>query len=320
MSRPTDERPAVTADHEDARYDMRRLGVLWLAYAAAARHLVRLLPPVLLIFPPLVLLAVPALLLVVDESSMAVVNGSFALIGPPGPPVLVWSAAVLVASTAGLVVALPATVLLAAGRLTGKHVSTSDALRITVRRLPAMAALLLRSAVVVAAIMAVWYALFVGMRAQIAAYVVMTVLLLLAMPCLLAVAVVMLEGRSATGPILRAYRLAGGATWGSAFTLAFGVVLFPWLATQAVSWAAAGSPLLRAGAASVVALVGVPFQATVIARLFLHRLTERGRPPSSTRSWTACPGARRAPSGPCRSSPGCCCPACCTAAPYSSIR
>ncbi|MEV5895962.1 hypothetical protein [Nonomuraea fuscirosea] len=277
---------------------MRRTGVLWLAYAAAARHLVRLLPPALLVFPPLVLLAVPALLLVVDESSMAVVNGSLALIGPPGPPVLVWAAAVLVASVAGQVVALPATVLLAAGRLTGRSVSASDALRITVRRLPAMAALLLRGAVVVAAITAVWYALFVGMREQVAAYVVMAVLFLLAMPCLLAVAVVVLEGRSATGPILRAYRLAGGATWETAFTLAFGVVLFPVLATQAVSWAAAGTPLLRAGAASVVALVGVPFQATVIARLFLHRLTARGTPAAFGAVVDSLPGSAPRPIRP----------------------
>ncbi|GAA1637485.1 hypothetical protein GCM10009733_038220 [Nonomuraea maheshkhaliensis] len=301
---------AITADqHLDTWDELRRDFVLWRAYGSAGRHLVRLLPPVLLVFPPIGLLAVVAFFFVLDPSSTAIVNESYGLIGPPGTPLLVWSAAVLVVSVAGQAVALPATVLLAAARLAGRHVSASDAMRAAARRLPATALLVLRGGLVVAAVLVGVYVLVVGLDEQVAGYLVMAVLLLLAMPCLLGVAAVVLEdpagarlrtdrpadpvgslGRTnwpmgpvdpfvgtdrPVGPLSRAYRLARGATWGSAFTLAFGVVLFPALITQVVNGVTSGTPLLRAGAVTVVALVLVPFQAMVIARLFLHRLAAK---------------------------------------------
>ncbi|TMR08482.1 hypothetical protein ETD86_47610 [Nonomuraea turkmeniaca] len=81
----------------EARAETRRGGVLWLAYAFAARHLLGLMVPGLPVFLPIGLLAALALASVVDGAA-AVVNGGFQLIGTPGTPVLVWSGAVLVVS------------------------------------------------------------------------------------------------------------------------------------------------------------------------------------------------------------------------------
>ncbi|MEU6721128.1 hypothetical protein ABZ897_57575 [Nonomuraea sp. NPDC046802] len=261
--------------HTHARDRVRRHGVVWLAYAFTARNLLRLLAPTLLVFLPIGLLAVPALFVLVDGSA-AVVNGDFELVGTPEPTLLKWAAAVLLISVAGQAVALPATVVLAAGLLVGKRVAISGAMRAAVRRWPAMAVLVLVGVVAFAAVLAAGLGILMWIGAQVTAYAVMAVLALFAMPCLLAVAPVALEGRSAKGALARAYRLAAGASGATAFTLAFGVVLFPMLASQAVNWGVSGLPIVPAVAGYVPALIAVPFQAAVIARLFLHRLVIKG--------------------------------------------
>ncbi|MEV4578520.1 hypothetical protein AB0K16_35300 [Nonomuraea jabiensis] len=261
--------------HTHARSKVRRRGVVWLAYGFSARNLLRLLAPALLVFLPIGLLAVPVLFVLVDGSA-AVVNGDFELVGRPEPPLLGWAAAVLVVSLAGQAVALPATVVLAAGLLVGKKVSISGALRAAARRWPAMAVLVLVGVVACTAALAAGLGVLGWTGAQGLAYAVMAVLALFAMPCLLAVASVTLEGRPAKHALARAYRLTAGASGATAFTLAFGVVLFPVLAEQAANWAVSGLPIAPAVAGYVLALVAVPFQAAVIARLFLHRLVIKG--------------------------------------------
>ncbi|MEV4013951.1 hypothetical protein AB0J35_25980 [Nonomuraea angiospora] len=261
--------------HTHARNKVRRQGVVWLAYAFTARKLIRLLAPALLVLLPIGLLAVLVLVVLVDGSA-AVVNGDFELVGRPEPPLLEWAAAVLAVSVAGQAVALPATVVLAAGLLVGKNVSISGALRAAARRWRAMAVLVLVGVVAFTAALAAGLGILVWTGAQVTAYAVMAVLALFAMPCLLAVASVALEGRSAKDALARAYRLTAGASGATAFTLAFGVVLFPMLATQAANWAVSGLPIVPAVAGCVLALVAVPFQAAVIARLFLHRLVIKG--------------------------------------------
>ncbi|MBB5784169.1 hypothetical protein [Nonomuraea jabiensis] len=278
MSRLSAEGPAVQDDRRtDAWGELRRDGVIWLAYAFAARHLIGLVVPGLLVFLPLGLIAVSALVVVVNvDGPAAVVNGGFELIGTPGTPLLVWSAAVLVASVAGQMVVLPATVVLAAGRLAGENVSLSGAMRAAARRWPAMLALVLVGAVVIGADTAAGFGLLAWNGAQVPAFAVMALLLLFSLPCLLAVPGVVLKRRSARSALALAYRLTSGAPWATAFTLAFGVVIFPVLAQQAVNVATSGTPIVRIGASWVLALVVVPLQATVIARLFLHRLAARG--------------------------------------------
>lgn len=278
MSRLIGERPkgdVVDDRHTYARNKVRRQGVVWRAYAFTARNLITLLAPALLVFLPIGLLAVTVLVVLVDGSA-AVVNGDFELVGRPEPPLLGWAAAVLVVSVAGQAVALPATVVLAAGLLVGRNVSISGALRAAARRLPAMAVLVLVGVVAFTAALAAGLGILVWIGAQVTAYGVMAVLALFAMPCLLAVAPVALEGRSAKGALARAYRLTAGASGATAFTLAFGVVLFPMLAAQAANRAVSGLPVVPTVAGCVLALVAVPFQAAVIARLFLHRLVVKG--------------------------------------------
>ncbi|MEU8149103.1 hypothetical protein [Nonomuraea sp. NPDC048901] len=274
----TGERPEGDSADErrrHARDELRRGGVVWLAYATAVRHLIRLAVPAAAVFLPIGLLAASALVLLADGSA-AVVNGDFELIGTPDTSLLAWSAAVLVVLGAGQAVALPATVMLATGRLVGKDVSASDAMRAAARRWPAMALLVLVGVLAFTAALVAGLGILMWTGAQVTAYAVMTVLALSAMPCLLAVAPMVLEGRSARGSLARAYRLTAGASWATTLTLAFGVVLLPALAAQAVNWAVSGLPIVPAVAGSVLALVTVPFQAAVIARLFLHRLDIKG--------------------------------------------
>ncbi|MFB4276613.1 hypothetical protein ACBJ59_15080 [Nonomuraea sp. MTCD27] len=272
--------PADTR-HDDAMAAGQRSGVLRPAYATAARHLIRLVAPALLVFVPVGLLSLLGLALVVDGSA-ALVNGAFELIGAPGRPLAVWTAGTLLASLAAQAVVMPATVVLAAGLLAGRPVSTSAALRAAVRCLPAILGLTLLGVVVFAAIVAAGAATLLWDGELLGSFAVMVPLTLLAIPCLLAVPIVALEGRPAGGALKRAYVLAcarghgTGGFWSSAVTLAFGVLVLPALVQQGAQWAASGNQLARGLAGSVLGLVVPAFQATVIARLFLHRLALRG--------------------------------------------
>ncbi|WP_188189439.1 hypothetical protein [Nonomuraea sp. SYSU D8015] len=277
---------------DDAMAAARRTGVVWLAYATAARHLIRLAAPAVLVFLPIALPAMLGLVLVVEESA-ALVNGSFELLGVPARPLLMWTAATMLASLAGQVVVMPATVVLAAGLLTGRPVATSAAMRTAVRRVPAMLGLTLLGATVFALITAAGFGMLTLTDQLLGAFLVMTPLALLAMPCLMAVPAVVLEGRSAWRAIVRAYGLLSRDFWPSVWTLAFGVVLFPAAAQHAAQWAAAGRPLAAGVATSVLGLVAPAFQATVIARLFLHHLAHH-----STRAETEQVVAALPPSGP----------------------
>ncbi|MFC4122060.1 hypothetical protein [Nonomuraea zeae] len=274
MSQLIDENPKDDR-HPHAWNDVRRLGVVWLAYAFTARNLIRLSAPALLVFLPLGLIAASALVMVVDGSA-AVVNGGFELIGSPGAPLLRWSAVVLAAAVAGQMVVLPATTMLAAGRLVGKNVSTLRAMRAAARRWPAMLALVLVGVVVIVADLAVGFGILAWNGAQVPAYAMTVLLLLFSLPCLLAVPGVVLKQRSARSALALAYRLTSYAPWATALTLAFGVVIFPALIQQVLEWATSGNPVLQAGTGFVLGLVAVPFQASVIARLFLHRLALAG--------------------------------------------
>ncbi|MET9249923.1 hypothetical protein [Nonomuraea sp. NPDC003709] len=298
MSRLSAEGPAVRDDRRtDAWAEMRRDGVVWLAYAFAARHLIGLVMPGLLVFLPLGLIAVSALVVIVDGSA-AVVNGGFELIGSPGVPVLAWSGVVLVATVTGQMVVLPATVVLAAGRLAGKNVSVSGAMWAAARRWPAMLALVLVGAVVIGADAAAGFGLLMWTGAQVTAFAVMAFLVLFSLPCLLAVPGVVLKRRSAKGALALAYRLTSDAPWATALTLAFGFVIFPALAQQALNVATSGIPIVRIGVGCVLALVAVPFQATVIARLFLHRLAIAGMTTEFKEIADGLPGSTSRPARP----------------------
>jgi hypothetical protein len=260
--------------HEDVRDEVRRDGVIRPAYAFAARNLIRLLGPALRVFLPIGLLAASALAVLVDGSA-AVVNGDVELVGTPGTPLLVWSAAVLAVSVAGQAVAVSATVVLVTGLLVGRPVSTSGAMRAALRRWPALALLVLVGVLAFAAAMVAWSGVLVWLDAEVMVFAVPAAALFV-MPCLLAVPGVVLEGRSAMGALARAYRLTGGGARVIPFTLAFGVVIYPALVPRAASWAVSGLPIAPVAAGMALALAAVPFQAAVITRMFLRRLVIKG--------------------------------------------
>ncbi|TDD46131.1 hypothetical protein E1286_21800 [Nonomuraea terrae] len=266
--------------HDEAMAAARRAGVVWRAYAGAARHLFRLVVPSLLMFVPMGVLSLAGLATVTDESA-AQVNGEFQLLGEPGWPLLVWTLVALLASLAGQAVVVPATVVLAAGLLTGRPVTTSAAMRATMRRWSPLLSLTLLGALVFVVIAAAGLGMLLWIEHLLGAFLVMVPLALLAMPCLLAVAIVVLEGASAGSALHRAYRLlravgpTNGGLWSGAFTLAFGVLILPAAAQQAVLWGASGNPLAHGVATSVLGLATPAFQGTVIARLLLHRLAIR---------------------------------------------
>lgn len=256
--------------------ELQQDSVVWVAYWFAARHLVRLVVPALLVFLPLGVL-VAAALAVVADGSMVVTGTDFRLVGTPSRDVLVWSAAAMAVSAIGQALALPATVMLATGRLVDQDVTVSSAMRAALRRWPRAIVLALITGVVLAAAVAVAAVVLLRSESQVAGYGVLAVLALLAMPFLLAVAPLVLEDLSVGGAIARAYHLASGAFVASTLTLLSGVMLFP----AAIAWAAeralAAVPGVAFPAVCTLTLMTVPFQATTIARLFLHRIALPGK-------------------------------------------
>ncbi|MGW4412973.1 hypothetical protein ACWEJ6_54065 [Nonomuraea sp. NPDC004702] len=291
----------ITDSHQDIRDRMRRGWVVWSAYLLTARHLIRLVTPSVLVFVPLGLVASLGLVPVVGGSA-TLVNGSFELFHPPVGPLLAWTVVATGLVLAAQVVVLPATVVLAAGLLTGRRVRVSEAMRAAVRRLPAMLGLALLGLLVCAAIAAAGFGLRDGPLPGV--FFMMAVLALIAMPCLLSVAAVTLEGQSPGKAIARGYRLAcavGPTQSGlgsSLFALALGVLVLPVAARQAVEWAASGHLVLGGAATSVLGLVLPAFQATVIARLYLRRLALRGTPAEFDRVVESLPDSGPSPARP----------------------
>lgn len=271
-----DSRGVDTAVEMDAGTLMRlrRDEVLRWSYAAALRNVPQLATPSALVLLPI---GVVALLFVIPPAgdSLVVVDGRPELVGPASVPLLVWGAAVLVAWTAGQVVVFPATVVLAAGALTGRPVSVAAAMRAAARRLPATLALVGVAVVMLAAILAAGFGILTVKEHAFPSIVVMAALALLAVPAVLAVPVVVLEGRSAVRGVGRAYQLAARRFSKSVLTAVFGAWAIPALA----SWAADAAipsipgpamPILLGLAGSVLALVVTPLQAAVITGVFLH--------------------------------------------------
>lgn len=280
-----------TALHEDVeRADtattmtaMRDNWVLWQGLRTAARHLIRLVVPTLVVFLPILALTSAALALVVQEPAR-LVNGTFELFGTPGPALLGWSAATLLVSVAGQTLVLPATVVLATGLLLGRPVTAASAMRMALRRLPALLTLVLIGGAIFLGIVAAGLGLLLATEQLIGAFLVMAPLALLALPCLLAVPVVLFEGLPAGAAIKRGGGLAvevgpyHGGYWRCGFALAFGVLVVPGAVQQGVQWAAAGAPLLQKVLLAALGLTVPAFQATVLARLYLHRLAIRSTP------------------------------------------
>jgi hypothetical protein len=259
---------------------LRRPGVVWWSYLSAGRHLMRLALPGVMVHVPLAILSVLGLALGATVSgSGAVVNGQLQLIGMSDVPLLISTAALMVIGIAGETLVFPATVILAAGHLVGRRVSPVEALRATVGRLRTLLALLAMAVPAYAAAVAAAGGVLLATEWEWAAYLLLVVLALVALPALLAVPGVMLHGCSALGAIGRAYRLIHWREQSSAFALAFGVVVFPAAALWGLRWGLSLLPdplgTLGWGLGFVVLLALTPFQASMVAGQFLHCMAWR---------------------------------------------
>ncbi|MCF6469403.1 hypothetical protein FAF44_13520 [Nonomuraea sp. MG754425] len=257
---------------------VRRTSVLLQSFRWTARQTVRLAAPALLVsLPVAVVVLLAAVPLAGDAGTL--VNGEFALLTPlPGPSVG-WTVALLVVWILSQAVVLPATVLMAAGPMLGRAVPPSVALRTALRRAPAMLAagalMLLEGVAIGAAGLGVAWVTHQDWLS----ILVMAVLAVAAVPCLLAVPALILEGRPGWRALGRGHRLAGGRPAYVGVTLLVGVLGLPALAWQGPDLL---PPLLPDSIAAAVTgvvfavvsvLVGA-FQAVVVVRMFLLLVSE----------------------------------------------
>ncbi|MGI5293102.1 hypothetical protein ACQEVF_58690 [Nonomuraea polychroma] len=254
---------------------MGRFGVLRRGYGNAVRHLVPLLTPGALVLVPLSLLSTLILIIAVNDQ-VIVVNRWPELMDVPVRVLAVWAAEVLVVGLVMAVLVFPAVVIVAAGRLLGRRVPPVAALRAAARRAPAMLALAGLAVLTLAAIAAVAIGVLLATE-QLWMWVVGTLLFLAAMPALLAVPGVVLEGRSPPAAVVRAYRLSARWIHVTVFTLVIGTLALPLLAVRALDWGVDGLTglaltVVSSTAGIVLAFLVTPFQAMVVARQFLHHV------------------------------------------------
>ncbi|WP_106251773.1 hypothetical protein [Nonomuraea fuscirosea] len=253
---------------------LARFGVLRRSYGDAARHLVPLLAPCALVLVPLGLLATPILILALN-GQVIVVDQEPELTAVPAGALAVWAAVVLVTWLVLAVLVFPAVVMIAAGRLLGRRVPPVAALRAAARRAPALLALAGLAVLVLAVAAGAFGVLLV--LGPVWMGIAGTVLVLAAMPALMAVPGVVLEGRSPWAAVVRAYRLSARWMHVTAFTLLIGTVAVPALATWALDRGVDGLTgpaltIVSGTAGFALSLLIVPFQAMLVARQFLYHL------------------------------------------------
>ncbi|MEV4173804.1 hypothetical protein [Nonomuraea sp. NPDC049709] len=268
--------PVTSMEHVER---LRKDGVLFRSYLDAARRLVPFALPGVLVHVPLATLSLLALT-VTAGGSAALVNQRFQLIGTSDAPLLTWTVLLGAVALAGEIVVFPATVVIAAGALVGRHVSLGEALGTTVRRLPSLLVLLLVAATAFGTIWAARAGVLMATGQQWPGNALLVVAAYAAMPGLLAVPGVLMHGCSGLGSIRRAYQLTRLRFLPTALTLAFGVVLVPGAATWALDSGLRQlpGPLATLGwglAGTVLALAMTPFQAALVAREFLHCMAWR---------------------------------------------
>lgn len=263
---------------------IRRTNVLMESCGWTTRQFVRLATPALIVSLPLAMVLLLAALPLVGGAGV-LVDGEFVLATSFSGPLPVWVAVMLVGSALSQAVVLPATVIMAAGAMLGRPVSPSTALRAALRRAPATlvagAILLLEWAAITA--IGVWMAS--GTQALWWPILVMVVLAWAAIPGLLAVPALILEGRTAWRAIGRGYRLATDRRIRAGLRLLIGLLAVPALAQQGLVRLLTLVPEAAVAAVTGVALttLGVlttVFQAVVLARMFLFLLAHHDKEPA----------------------------------------
>ncbi|NRQ39394.1 hypothetical protein HII36_47360 [Nonomuraea sp. NN258] len=274
--------PVEHVEHVDL-VERLRLPVLWRGYASAGRHLPRLVVPGVLVLAPLGLVSLLVLPVALGDEA-ALVDRRLELLWASDAALLTWTFVPVAVALVAQTLVFPATVLMAAGQLTGRPVPPVAALRAAFRRWPAVLALAVVALLVVALLVVAGLG-FVAMPAAGAglprvtgsrglATLLVAGVGLAAMPGLLAVPAVLLHGCSALGAIGRACRLSLVNPARVAFALAAGVVAVPAAAGWALERGLATLPDLTATPVAALAwpmfaLAVTPFQAAVVARQFL---------------------------------------------------
>lgn len=240
---------------------------LVIAYGTAFRHLVPLLVPGLVVSVPLGLVALVIFPFVAGDT-VAVVNGALAFIGPPGTPFLVWATALVVASLPGAVLSMAGTVTMAGGYLQGRPLSVREAMGVAVSRWPALVVMLVALVVAPIAVAAVWVVVADLADSRFLAFAVAALVGFLALPCLLWLPAVVLEGCSAVGGLVRAYSVFLGPAFPVLSRLAVGALVVPGGLYYSVRWAVARLDLPFADVlVGGLGLLFVPFAAAVVATL-----------------------------------------------------
>ncbi|MEU7001836.1 hypothetical protein [Nonomuraea sp. NPDC046570] len=240
---------------------------LAIAYGTAFRHLAPLLVPGLVVLVPLGLVALVIFPFVAGDT-VAVVNGVLTFIGPPGTPFLVWATALVVASLAGAVLSMAGTVTMAGGYLQGRPLNVREAMGVAVSRWPALVVMLVASVVAPIAVAAVWVVVAGLTDSRFLAFAVAALVGFLALPCLLWLPAVVLEGHSAAGGLVRAYSVFRGPAFPVLSRLAVAALVVPGGLYYSVRWAVARLDLPLADAVTGgLGLLVMPFTAAVVATL-----------------------------------------------------
>lgn len=263
-------------DHDERRLWAERVksrcggGPLGTGYLTALRHLPKLLVPGILLMVPL-WLAVIYVFAVPSEGAAAFVNGEFE--GQVLPDI--WMAVLLAAAALiAWTLATAAAIVLVAGRVLERPVAVHAALFAAVRRLPDLLGLILIAAAMMVVIVVVGALGGFVLAQSWMVIVVMIAGMVFAIPAMLSLPVVMLEGLFPLSAVARGYELARGRPVATVFALVVGVFVVPQVITRTMVWASTMMPESLIIPVSIAANVLVmPLEAAAFAAIFLGRLT-----------------------------------------------
>ncbi|MEU7001837.1 hypothetical protein [Nonomuraea sp. NPDC046570] len=250
-------------------------GPLGIGYLTALRHLPKLLVPGILLMVPLWLVEI-YVFAVPSEGAAAFVNGEFEGQAFPGT---IWMAVLLAAARLiAWTLATAAAIVLVAGRVLERPVAVHAALFAVVRRLPDLLGLILIAVAMVVVIKMVW-ALGGFVLAQPWMVIVAVIAgMVVAIPAMLSLPAVTLEGLSPLSAVARGYELARDRPVATVFALVVGVFVVPFVVPEVITrtMILAGT-MMPESLIIPVSIAGnvlvMPLEAAAFAAIFLGRLT-----------------------------------------------
>ncbi|WP_433182434.1 hypothetical protein [Actinoallomurus sp. CA-150999] len=271
---PSSEQASEAADSEPRITAGRLFGVVGSAYRTAARHLVLLLVPSVVVLVPVGLVTSGLFIAVIGRNGLIANDGLAPLSASYG--FIVAAIAALVLGIAGYLVALAATVVMSAGLLLGRPVGAGKALAAAVRRPVTLSALGGVAVVGTGLTFAVGVGVAFATKDLWFAAGTFVFLLVSGLWQALALPISMLEGRGARWSIRRARSVSRGRRTRTVLAILLGVVLGPALVVAGLRWALSaldGFAYVVIGdvALGLVGLLVVPFQAGTLAVAALNQ-------------------------------------------------